>query len=84
MNRKRVSNYFDGRRRAYWGQQGGFYPPFSLSAAPQRPPARPGGAGPGDRSYNPRNRRRIAGPVNPLTVFLIPGIIIALVVMKRK
>ncbi len=38
MNRKlesdsvsRMGTYFGGRRRVYWGQQGGFYPPYSLS-----------------------------------------------------
>jgi len=31
MNRKMVSDYFGGRRRVYWGQEGGFYPPYSLS-----------------------------------------------------
>ncbi len=32
MNRKLVSDYFGGRRRAYWAQEGGFAPPFSLSS----------------------------------------------------
>ena len=36
MNRviSRAANYFGGRRRVYWGQQAGYYPPFSLSATP--------------------------------------------------
>lgn len=85
MNRRMVGTYFDGRRRVYWGQQGGFYPPFSLSAAPQRPPARPGGPLPGDRSYSPGGRRRISGPIaNPAAALLIiPGIIFIWQVMKR-
>ena len=42
MNRSRgIENYFGGRRRAYWAQQGGFEPPYSLdtlsiTASPNR------------------------------------------------
>ena len=42
-----------GRRRVYWEQEGGL-----IARAPQRPPARPGGPAPGDRSYTPGRGRR--------------------------
>jgi len=41
-----------GRRRLYWEEQG------LITRAPQRPPARPGGPLPGDRSYTPGRGRR--------------------------
>ena len=67
MNRRLVSDYFAGRRRAYWGQLGGFYPPYSLSAWPARA---------GREISGP-----FANPAAAL--LLIPGIIFVWQVMKR-
>lgn len=80
MNRKMVSAYFDGRRRAYWAQQGGFAPPFSLSAWPAR-------AGRGVEAWPNRAGREqgiSAGGFNPAAALLIiPGVIFVWAAMKN-
>ena len=63
INRSIEGQQGSGRRRLFWEHEG------IITAAPQRPPLRPGGALPGDRSYSPRESRREIGeeyaPVMP-------------------
>jgi len=54
MDRRRIEGQEgSSRRRLYWEREGGL-----ITRAPQRPPARPGGPLPGDRSYSPGSGRR--------------------------
>jgi len=52
INRRVEGQQGSARRRLFWEEEG------AIAAAPQRPPARPGGPLPGDRSYSPRESRR--------------------------
>ena len=55
MTRRIEGQQGSARRRLFWEHEG------VITAAPQRPPLRPGGALPGDRSYTPRESRREIG-----------------------
>jgi len=55
INRRVEGQQGSGRRRLFWEHEG------IITAAPQRPPLRPGGALPGDRSYSPGSGRREDG-----------------------